>query len=298
MKRIRKFACVFLVLALVMLAGCGNQDPWETAQDAAKLLDGMAEDPQLLESTRQILDALIADDYQMAWDAVYEEVNATEFRRMYVEIQPEMADVGSYELVASSLNKSTTNGLTSVSVRYMMTAGEQRFFVDVTRAEGYEGLVAFHLTPYVPVETTGMLGSMEGANGLQWALLIIGLLEWGFTVWVFVNCCRHKVRRKWLWLLIVALGQLQINLIMTPEQIRSGIRAGAFLTYTHLLRYSTGGFLLLVMIPAGAIVYLCLHKKLEANYEAYMQQKEARETPPEEIPVAAAELPEIPEEET
>ena len=274
MKRFQQAGCLLLmVLMLLLLGGCGAKNEWEAALDAADMLDDVLEDSQLRADTERMLDAVIADDYQAAWDAIYQQVDAVEFRRVYVQIQPLLTGITRYELTPSSINTTVRNGVSVVSIRYMMTAGNQQYFVDVSRTEGYEGLTAFRLTEYVPVVTTGTLGSMQGANGWQWALLIVGFLEMAFVVCVFVDCCRHKMKKKWLWLLFIALGYLIFSVISTPEQFKIGVNAGVFLSYTSLIRYSTGGFVFRFMIPIGAIVYLICRKSLFAKYEQFRQQK-------------------------
>ena len=104
-------------------------------------------------------------------------------------------------------------------------------------------------------------------------LVIVRFLEMAFAVCVFVDCCRHKMKKKWLWLLFIALGYLIFSVISTPEQFKIGVNAGVFLSYTSLIRYSTGGFVFRFMIPIGAIVYLICRKSLFAKYEQFRQQK-------------------------
>ena len=280
----KKCICVGLVILLLLLAGCGAQDEWEAAEKAAGLVSDVTEDSQLRADTEKLLDAMIANDYAAAWDAVYEGADAAEFRKMYIELQPHLLQIEDYELVVSNINKTVRNGVSTVSVRYMMTAGDLRLFVDAARVEGYEGLTGFYLNEYVPVVTTGTLGSMQDANALQWIVLVMGMLGIAFTVWMFADCCCHKLRRKWLWLLFIALGYLLIHLIATPEQFRVNFNAGVYLSYTSLICYSTGGFTLRVTIPVGAVVYLICRKKLFAKYAQIQQQKGM-----EDQPVAAAE---------
>lgn len=301
MKKLRAISCVLLVLALLMLAGCGAQDEWAATQKAAGMLSDITEDPQLRADTEKLLDAMIADDYAAAWDAVYEEIDAVEFRRMYVELQPHLAQIEQYELVASHINKTVNNGVSTVSVRYMMmTAGEQRFFVDAARVEGYEGLTAFYVNEYQPVETTGTLGSMQGADAAQWGFLAFGMLEIVFTILVFVDCCCHKMKKKWLWLLLIALGYVILSIVAVPEQFRINFNVGGFLSYTSLIYYSTGGATCQIVIPAGAIAYLCVRKSLFAKYAQLQQQKAAEQEtvglPQEEVVPQTEVLPE-PEEE-
>lgn len=273
MKKIRIFSCLVLALSLLLMAGCGQRDEWETALRAADLMDSITEDPQLRENTEKMLDALLADDATGAYGAMYAGTNFSQFMEAYEQLKLGLSNVGSYQLVPSNINKSANNGVTTVSVRYMMTAGEQRFFVDVARVDGYDGLVAFYLNEYIPVTTTGTLGNMQGANVLQWIFLVVGLLELVFVLCAFMDCCRHKMRLKWLWLLAIALGYLVFSLIATPGQFRFGANVGVFLNYTSLIRYSSGGFTLRVMIPAGAIIYLACRKTLFAKYARFQQEK-------------------------
>lgn len=293
MKHRRTVLCLLLVLLLLLATGCGAKDEWEAAQKAAGMLSGVTEDPQLRSDTEKLLNAIIADDYAAAWDTIYQEIDAAEFKRMYVELQPHLAQIETYELVASNINKTVSNGVSTVSVRYMMTAGDLRLFVDVSRVEGYEGLTGFYLNEYVPVITTGTLGNMQGANVLQRIFLVVGLLELVFVLGAFVDCCRHKMKKKWLWLLLIALGYMIFSLIVTQEQFRVGMNVGAILNYTSLIRYSTGGFTLRLMIPVGAIVYLICRKTLFAKYALFQQQKAAAQQPVQPEPISQTE--EIPE---
>lgn len=279
MKRFRQLGCLLLVMLLMVLflTGCGTKDEWEAALNAAERLDGLAEDAQLRADTEKMLNALIADDYQAAWEAICQEIDETQFQKFYAELLPVVGSIDRYELVASNINTTVRNGETSVNVRYMMTAGDLRLFVDVARMEGKTGLIAFYLTEYIPVITTGTLESMRGANGIQWILLIVGLLEIAGIICVFVDCCRHRMRKKWLWLLLIALGSLIFSVIATPDQFRINFNIGAILNYTCLRCYSTGGFTLQLVIPVGAIAYLCGRKKIFAEYETYMQKKSAQQ---------------------
>ena len=275
MKRIRNLGCILLLLLLLMMmTGCTPQDEWETAQKAATLLSGITEDPQLRTDTEKMLDAIIAEDFGAAYSMVaHTGISVSEFQNAYDQILSLLTKVQTYELIPSYIGKNIVNGVETISVRYMMTAGEQRFFLESARTEGQKGLAAFYLQEYTPVVTTGTVGHMQGANALQWVFLIFGMLEIAFVICVFVDCCRHKMRRKWLWLLFIGLGYLVFSLIVTPEQFRLNFNVGVFLSYTRLICYSTGGFTFRFMIPVGAIVYLICRKTLFARYAQYQQQK-------------------------
>ena len=293
MKKYRILLCLLLVMLL--LVGCGQQDEWKLAHKAADKLSAITDDPQLLEDTQQLLDALIANDYESARAAVNTQISDAELRGAFDQIRSGLQNIERYELVASSINKTVINNVSTISVRYMMTAGEQRYFVDVTRLDDQPGLVSFSINEYVPVDISGTLGNMQGANVLQWALLIIGLLEQVLVICVFVDCCRHKVRRKWLWLIGIALGAVSLNLIALPGQFRINMNYGAFLSTTALLRYSTGGFVLRITVPAFAVAYLIIRKKLFAQYERWLQTKNAPPTESADLTIQPKSVEPIPD---
>lgn len=282
---------IVLAVLLLCLAGCGQQDEWEKSLKVAESMSGITDDSQLRVSTEQMLDALIADDAQSAYGALYEGADYNHFLEIYAQLRQALPQLTTYQLTPSGINKTVTNGVATVSVRYMMSAGEQRYFVDATRAEGYDGLIAFYVNEYIPVIVNGTLSNMEGATTVQWVMLLVGMAEIAFVLWAFVDCCRHKLRRKWLWLLLIALGYVVAQAEVTPEQFRTGVRIGAFLSYTCLMNYSIGGFVLRIILPAGAIIYVALRKRLFANYVKFQQEKllKSRETetePEDALPVA------------
>ena len=295
MEKFRKWICVALALLLLCLAGCGQQDEWAKSLEAIERIGGITDDALLREDAEKMLNALIADDATGAYAVMYAGTDFSQFLEAYEQMRLELGDLQTYRLIPSGIHKTVTNGEGAVSIRYMMEAGEQRFYVDVTREEAYDGLTGFYITKYVPVITNGTLSNMEGANVAQWVFLILGMLELAFVVWAFVDCCRHKVRRKWLWLLLIALGYAVSQMIFTPEQFRVGTRLGLFLSYTCLMRYSTGGFTLQFLIPAGAIVYVVLRKRLFANYLKFQQEKLLKAQKTETIPEETAHVEETTE---
>ena len=91
MKKYGRLVCFLLVLSLLLLAGCGAKDEWEAAEKMAGKLSDKIEDPQLRADTEKLLNAMIADDYDTARDAIYEGVNEADFQQMYASLQPDLA---------------------------------------------------------------------------------------------------------------------------------------------------------------------------------------------------------------
>lgn len=282
MKKLAKRLLVIAVIVLLLLSvsGCGNQQDWETMRELALKMEDSIDDAKVRENTERMLSYILADDFENAYTMVCTVATREEFRQPYADIRTVLQGVTDYELVASYRNNNVTNGVSYVGIRYMLTSGEQKILVEATRQEGGIGLVGFHVYTYDPVTQTGTLTTMQGANAVQWIFLVIGLLEGGFMIWMFVDCCRSKIRRKWLWLILTLLGAVAIS-VTVGSGINFRYNIGLFFNlHTALIRYSSGGFTVRLMFPLGAVLYVILKKKLIKPQEV----PAIGEVPAEELP--------------
>ena len=282
MKKLAKRLLVIAVIVLLLLSvsGCGNQQDWETMRELALKMEDSIDDAKVRENTERMLSYILADDFENAYTMVCTVATREEFRQPYADIRTVLQGVTDYELVASYRNNNVTNGVSYVGIRYMLTSGEQKILVEATRQEGGIGLVGFHVYTYDPVTQTGTLTTMQGANAVQWIFLVIGLLEGGFMIWMFVDCCRSKIRRKWLWLILTLLGAVAIS-VTVGSGINFRYNIGLFFNlHTALIRYSSGGFTVRLMFPLGAVLYVILKKKLIKPQEV----PAIGEVPVEELP--------------
>lgn len=263
----KRLFCLLLCVMLLLLAGCSTAENWQSMQSAADSLGEALEDPQLRQNATAMLDFIIADDKAQAYKMVAEVITEEDFQEPYDLMREYLLTVGSYKLQAASKNTKVQNGVTIVSVRYLMTAGEDRFVVEAARTDEITGLAGFYLTPYVEVQQTGTMATMEGANWLQWVLLVFGMLEMIFILVALVDCCGHKMEKKWLWILLILLGSLSVLLMSTDSGLQVNYNYGLIFSHTALIRYSTGGFMIRIYLPVGAIAYVALRKKLFQIYE-------------------------------
>lgn len=264
MKKLAKRLLVIAVVVLLLLSvsGCGNQQDWKSMRELALKMEDIVDDATVRENTERMLSYILADDFENAYTMVCTVATREEFRQPYADIRAVLRGVTDYELVASYRNNNVTNGVSYVGIRYMLTSGEQKILVEATRQEGGIGLVGFHVYTYDPVTQTGTLTTMQGANAVQWIFLVIGLLEGGFMIWMFVDCCRSKIRWKWLWLILTLLGAVAIS-VTVANGINLRYNIGLFFNlHTALIRYSSGGFTVRLMFPLGAVAYIILKKKL------------------------------------
>lgn len=248
----KKGICLILTVFLcaAFLSGCTGV----TIQD----------DPSIRANVDAFLDAILAEDRDAAYGALCKEIGAEEFRSAYGEIRECLKDVDTYELTPIQYNYRVNNGTESITLAYRMVTDEGVFVVSAASAEGYEGLVTLYVTPEEKTALiyTGTPGHMQGANALQWTVLVIGFLSWAFVLWMCVDCCRRKIKRKVLWVLLILLAGVIVTLSISGTGVNLRFNIGIYLQISALIRYGNGASKLSLVIPAGAVIYLCCRKKL------------------------------------
>lgn len=249
-----RIVLLILVAALVLiLTGCGEFE--------------IKDDPAVRSDADVFLDALVAGDADAAYAAVYSGIDRTQFDTGFSQMCAYVQDVEEYTLEPIYYNYSSSNGTVTIQLTYRMTTEQGSFIVTASRIEGYEGLAAVHIVPeeQTTLHHTGTLGNMEGAGAVQWAVLALGALTWVFVIWMFVDCSCKKIRKKALWLVLIALGALVLTLTMRGGSVNLRFNVGLYLQLSSLIRYGDGSSQLSLVVPVGAIVYCAMRKRLEAN---------------------------------
>lgn len=297
MKARRILVCL-LLLAMLLLSGCSNTvNDWDTMWDLALQLDAAVGDPQIRQLTEAMIDAIRDDDVNTAYNLLVPGIDRAQFDSIYLQLKQLFKDMDVYTLVASQVNKNINMGSEGTITRicYMLSggknvAGEIRVFVNVAQSSEYpQQLYGFYINDYEEVTQTGTFTTMKGASAGQWVMLIIGLLETGFIVWMFVDCCVHKVRKKWLWLLLIALGVFVIS-ASVDNGVRLNFNTGLYFNvYTAAIAYSNGTHLLRFMVPVGAIIYRIKRKALLAKAVEVQQEPTEPAVQPEQVQTLAEE---------
>lgn len=261
----KKFICVVLVcLLLCTLAGC-------------------MDDTEIRIASTEMLDALLAEDFEGSYAKIDQLCSMEEYSEVYGQFQAILSGVESYQLQMLQLNKKTTNGRTVTQAVYRIQSGAEPLLLSVATDSEISGLVSFYIGPddETVVSYNGDLTNMRGASWLQWAVLMLAALEVAFAVWMFVDCCRHKMKRKVLWLLLILLGCLVVTCSISASSFRIRYNLGLILTHSALLKYTDGSVICRLQIPIGTIVYFAKRKKLLSPDPA---PEELQTSVPEEIP--------------
>ena len=244
----KRILCIFVLLAL-LLTGCGPRDV--TIDDSA-----------FLPGTTAMLDAILAEDFAGCRAVMTEQVDDESLRGALDQMGQLLEGVESYTLKPVGWRKNVTNGISQSTVRYEMQTNLQTYYVDAVLVEGMDGLAGFHITPIQQNTVTGTPANMQGASLMQWLVLLIGVAEWAFVVWMAVDCLRRKPKRKIGWLLLILLVSGIFTLTVAAGKVSFNINAGIYLHLSGLLSDSAGSMMLKLYIPIGAIVYWFRRKKL------------------------------------
>lgn len=265
----KRIAMLILAAALVLsMAGCGE----------IKVED----DPEIRRGVEAFLDGLVANDGDAAYAAVYSGIGRDEFDTALEQMLPCVEGMADYALELMHYNYSNRNGTVTIQTTYRMTAGEKSVIVTASRIEGYEGLTGVHVVPeeQTTLRHTGTLGHMEGANAVQWGMLVLGALVWAFVIWMIVDCSRRKITKKALWLVLIILGTVVLTLTLSGSSVNFRFNFGLYLQLSSLIRYGDGSSQLSLVVPVGAIVYCAMRRKLT---------KPEQPEPQPEIPETASE---------
>ena len=253
-KKLVRSVCVVILTVLMLCSGCG-----------AVLQE--LENAEVRQSTEEMLNALIANDFQTAYSLVSKICAEEDFKPTFTQMRELLGNADTYELKLLSIytNGTLTNGqkIRSVNSTYEMTTNSGRVIVSV-RMDDRIGLSSFYLSPYEKTDYyfTGTLENMKDATGLQWCFLLLNVVAIGFTVFALVDCSRQKIKKKALWILLLLIGFVSVGATIAAASIRLNFNVGWITAYSALIRYGSGTVMLRLMLPVGTIIYFAMRRSL------------------------------------
>lgn len=246
MKKIYVFAAILLILSAFCLNSCGG--------------DTTISAPEHEDLACAFVDALSKNDIEAVAPLIDEEhFPRKDLDDVFNNARQSIGAFSSYENKGiSDYVRSEQNGKTVESAAFRFYTDGADFCVRITRIGNSEKICELTIGS---IQTGGVF-SMEGANALQWLVLILGIATIGFTVFAFIDCARRKFKSKGTWCAIILLGVLRVGFTVNQAGFAPNAGFGLIISPSSLLTYSLGGYSLSLIIPVGAIVYLVMRKKL------------------------------------
>lgn len=205
----------------------------------------------------EFMDHVVAGDYTAAYAMVQATVTDTDFRPYWQSIQTAVEGTETYEMQQIGWNVNRSNGVTTRTTAYQVYLDNDRvILLRVVTQDGIEGIAGIHFS-----DITDFIRSTDTyVPVLQAVVFVVSLLCMAFTVWMFVDCLRRKMKYKVLWAILVVFG-IALN-ITVGETASFSFNVGLFVQMSTVeIDPGLVAVVTELVIPVGAILYLCLRKK-------------------------------------
>ncbi len=283
MKNLKKiFSLFFALLLCLLLASC----ELETEQGN-----------EIKAQCQIFLDAAISEDAASARKVLAEEMDDDSFAKTFPIICEYINGVKTYTLTQTGFNSGIDNGFSYYEAIFTMKTNVGNFELRAMEVEGYEGLYNFNITSEEDLDPsyTGTITSIKDSNVFQILILIFSAACIAFTIFALVDCCKHKMKYKPLWIIIILCGVVAFTITFNDTDVNFKAKVAAILfSYSYLQIYETGAFIFNLSLPVGALVYFILRKKLYASASV----KDEEQPLPEETAEIGEQAPETANNET
>lgn len=243
-KKILRCALPLLMTALVLLVTLTSCTPEVDYGDSIELSD-------------QFMDHVIADDYDSAYGMVKATVTDSDFRSYWNTIRLVAEGAETYTKLPVKWNATRSGGVTTITTAYQVNLDNgHTVLLRVVTQDGIEGIAGIHFS-----DITDFMASTEAVVPvLQIIVMVFSLICMAFTVWMFVDCLRRKMKYKFVWAILTVFG-IALNLTV-GETFSFSFNIGLFVQMSTV-RVDPGlvAVVTKLVIPVGAILYLCLRKK-------------------------------------
>ena len=247
-QKILRRALPLLMTALVLLVTLTSCTPEVDYGNSIKLSD-------------QFMDHVIADDYDSAYGMVKATVTDPDFRDYWETIRSVAEGAETYTKLPVQRNATRSGGVTTITTAYQVNLDNGRIvLLRVVTQDGIEGIAGIHFSDITEfIHTTDTYVPV-----LQAIVMVFSLLCMAFTIWMFVDCLRRKMKYKFVWAILTVFG-IALNLTV-GETFSFSFNIGLFVQMSTV--QVDPGLVAVVtklVTPVGAILYLCLRKKFTAE---------------------------------
>ena len=248
LRRVLRLTLPLVLTALILLATLTSCTPEVDYGDIIKLSD-------------QFMDHVIADDYDSAYGMVKATVTDPDFRAYWATVQTVADGAETYEMKQIGWNLNRSNGVTTRTTAYQAELDNGRtVLLRVVTQDGIEGIAGIHFS-----DITDFLASTEAfVPTVRVILWVVSALAMAFTVWMLVDCLRRKMKYKVVWAILIFFGLCFTFTV--GETSNFSFNVGLFFQTSSI--EADPGLLAVVtklVIPVGAILYLCLRKKFTVD---------------------------------
>lgn len=180
----------------------------------------------------------------------------------------------SYKKVGYHVNSNTMGGETTnkIDYTYEVETTEDVYYVSIVmignKSNMYINGININTKSAAQAEVTP---SWVGSNSWQIIILVYSVLCIMFIIYAIVSCAKSKVRLKWLWIIGI-LVQCGISITIATNNFRFNVHV-VYLGISRYLIYKNGAFVLTIVFPLVAFLFVILRKHLIKKAEIYCSKK-------------------------
>lgn len=270
----KKFLAIVLLLSMIILSLSG----------CSQLLERF-ENEEVRAYTEGMLDAIIDKDFDTAYSFVQDTCSKDEFAQEYNKMEALLYDVKTYDLkltgIYSKVNVINGKKTTTVDATYSMVENDDKYVVYAQTNTDYKKLSQFDVKSFENTNlfSTGSINKMSQASLFQWIMILTNVVSLALMLFAVVDCSKHKINKKALWIIFIVLGLISFRFSFGPEMIKLNFYLGMITNYSAFIKYGNGSFVLRLLIPLGAIVYLIVRNRLIKKASTPPQQPQMPDYP-------------------
>lgn len=264
MNLINKKIALFFVLVLIssmLLFGCDIGSNYKYAEDF----------------TGEFLDLIIDDNYSDSYGMFSDICTEEEYTPLYNEIKKVFGNTKEYKLTFANVYVSIDNGNQVKRITYLIESDDQK----TAAIELYFNKDNAILGAYFADRTDFVEGS-KSFSVINFFLIILTVACTAFSIWMFVDCIRHKMKMKWLWAILILIG---LGVSITKGESNFAINFHFVVGFMNSTLISNSVYAMRtfrLILPVGAIIYCALRKRIFEKPQVAETIQEQSEQPQEE----------------
>lgn len=246
-----------LLSLLVLLAGCDQQAMFEKfipKEEAA--------------IAKRVLSELAAKDYASIEKQLDPSVQTSSVRSALEQMAAMFPAEEPKSVSTVGSNTSTVKGITTYNLTFEHQYSSVWLLTNVVlqRRDGHVMVLGLHANPIQQSLEEVNRFTFEGKSPVHYIVFALVVAVPLFVIYALVLCFRTPIaRRKWLWLLFVALGFVRFSLNWTDGAYGIQPISFALLGAGFFRAGPYAPFIFNVAIPVGAIVFLARRRSLVAQ---------------------------------
>lgn len=256
-----------LVLCICILSGC--------TENILNSIETKQEDSQMV----QLFNSFEDCDYSLVKE-IMPVVSSIEQEESFIIISDYIdGHVDDYKKIGYHYKTFIDNGIKTgyTQIVYKVDTEDMIYVVTLVLQQHEDSDAAisgFNVITFKEYQSNGAVLNFDNFDIVQLLLLVFSAACFGLVVYALVVCIKSKIRSKALWIIIILLLYTGGSITYMPPSFSFKVLFIAF-DISSLRKYLDGSSILTIIVPIGAILFLCLKKRLINATRKYYEKQSA-----------------------